>query len=166
LLSRLEDATAHHLAREDAEPDLDLIEPTGMSRDESEMRSLLFRHPGQSFLAPVRGTAFRDDVEVLCRVSVEEPTEETDKRNAVIALDGLGTNLSTMDLEGGQQRCGSVALMFLAEPFDATGAQGRAGLGSIQSSKGGFLVLNEPGLGCPWTKLRTHLKSIAYRRAA
>jgi hypothetical protein len=95
------------------------------------MKPLLFRPPGQSFLAPVRGTVIRDDVKVLGRISVEEPAEETDERNAVIAPDGLGANLSPMDLEGGQQRCGSVALLFVAEPFDAMGSHGQAGRGSI-----------------------------------
>ena len=60
--SGLEDSPAHHLAREDAEPNLDLVEPTGSGRRESEVQPLLLGNPRQGFLAARRRPVIGDDL--------------------------------------------------------------------------------------------------------
>src|SRR5215831_4153602 len=54
-LSGFEDAAANDLAGQDAEPNLDLVQPTGMRRSEGQVKPFLFGHPSQGLLAAVGG---------------------------------------------------------------------------------------------------------------
>jgi hypothetical protein len=46
----LEDAAANDFAGENAEPDFNLIQPTGVSWGEGQMEAVVFCNPGQGFL--------------------------------------------------------------------------------------------------------------------
>ena len=97
-LSRFEDATAHHLAGQNAEPNLDLVQPAGMSRGEGQVKPLLFGHPGQGFLAAMGGPVVSDEVKFLFRIGGQEPAQEADEGRAVVAADRFRPDLSAMDL--------------------------------------------------------------------
>jgi hypothetical protein len=91
------------------------------------VKTFLFRDPGQGFLASVGGAVVRDEVKFLARLGDQEPAKETDERSAVVAMDRLGTKPSAMDLEGRQQRRGSVALVFVASLSNRWGFMGKRG---------------------------------------
>src|SRR6266567_5389449 len=127
-LSRFEDSAADDLAGQNAEPNFDLVKPTGMGRSEIEVKPFLFRDPGQSLLAPMGGTVVGDDVKFLTRIGSEQPAQETDEGRAVVAPDGFSVDSSTMDFERSQQRGSPMALVFVAKSFDPMRFHGQSGL--------------------------------------
>jgi hypothetical protein len=54
-VSRLEDSRRMTLARQDAKPDFDLVEPAGVGGSEGEVKPFLLGDPSQGFLAAVGG---------------------------------------------------------------------------------------------------------------
>jgi hypothetical protein len=88
-VSRFENPAADDLAREDAEPNFNLVKPAGMGGSEGEVKALLFRYPRQGFLAPMGGAVIGNDVEILSRIRVEKSTQEADEGQAIVATDGF-----------------------------------------------------------------------------
>src|SRR5215831_1211081 len=65
------------------------------------------------------GAIIRDQIQFLVRIGGQQSAQETDEGGTVVAPDRFGPYLSAMDLQGGQQRGGSVPLVFVAKPFNA-----------------------------------------------
>jgi len=89
-LSPPEDPAPHDFPGEDAEPDFDLVEPTGMGGSKGEMEPFLFGNPGQSFLAAMGRPIVGDEVKLLVGIIPEKPAEEANKGLAVVAGPGIG----------------------------------------------------------------------------
>ena len=102
--TRFENAASDDLARQDAEEEFDLIEPTGVRRRREEGQSLRLLHLGPSVLAPVRGAIVDDNVEVLLWISFEQAPEEADERLTGIPSDGLAPDLPAVDFQGREER--------------------------------------------------------------
>src|ERR1022692_1146975 len=103
LIPRLEDAAADDFARENAEPDFDLIQPTGVSGCEGQMKALLFCHPGHSCFAAMGGAVVQDNVKILVRIRLQQAAQESNESDAVVSRNGFSTNLPAVHFQAGQQ---------------------------------------------------------------
>ena len=138
--TRFENAPADDLARQDAEENFDLIQPTGVSRRIDEVQALLLLHPRSGLLAPVRGAIVDDDVEVLTGIGFEQAPKKPDERLTGMAPDGLTPDVSAMDFQRREQRGGPITFVFVAEAFDLMGFHGQPRLSAVQGLDGGFFV--------------------------
>src|SRR6202167_230523 len=102
LVPRLEDAAANRFARENAEPDFGLIQPTGVTGCEGQLKALLFCNPGHRLLAAPRRAVVEDHAKILIRIRQQQLAQESNEGDAVISLNG-GTELTAVDLQAGQQ---------------------------------------------------------------
>src|SRR5439155_10193211 len=116
--SRGEDPAADDLAAEDAEPDLDLIEPTRVCRSEVEVQALVTAGPRTGLFAAMRGAVVDDDVEVLAGMGGEQLAQESDERWAVVLANRLASHPPRVDFQRREQRRGAVALVLEAAPLD------------------------------------------------
>ena len=67
-----------------------------MSWCECQIKAFLLCNPSHGFLAAMRGTVVEDDVKILVWIRLQQPTQETDKGNAVVALNGFRADLTSV----------------------------------------------------------------------
>lgn len=100
IVSEFEDIRPNDLARQNGEPDFDLVEANEVSRGDGGMNALLLCNPSRGSHAAVRGPVARNDVSFLTGIGIQEQAKKADERHAIAAPDRLGPHPPSMDLQG------------------------------------------------------------------
>src|SRR6266850_6635582 len=97
----LEGPAPHGLAREDAEPRLDQVEPGGALRGEMELHPRMGGEPRLHRRRRMRGRVVQDDVELVAAVPADQTFEEGQKVGAGVPVAALAHDRAAGDFEGG-----------------------------------------------------------------
>src|SRR5262252_5584855 len=104
-----------------------------MSGSELQVKPFLSSNPGQGFFAAMRGTVIEHDIKFLVGISLQQTTKKPNESFTVVTPDRLTFNLSTVNFQGGQQRGGAVALIFVTETFNLVRFHRQPRLGAINA---------------------------------
>src|SRR5512137_2451832 len=99
----LERGAVQRLAREDREPDFDLVEPRGVRRREVEMHVFVALEP---HVAPglVGGEIIQNDMDFLVRIGGDDLVHEVKELDATAALVMFADDLATLEIERREKR--------------------------------------------------------------
>jgi len=121
-----------HVAGEDAEPDLDLVQPGGVGGREVQGQPPPLGRPGEYVPVLVHGEVVEDDVQLGARVGAVEGLQEAQEGLVVVALHAAPRDLSRVHREGRQQAGGAVALVGGRQAPVGAGAHRQLGLGAVE----------------------------------
>src|ERR1700730_8473427 len=122
------------------EPDLNLVEPGGVSRGEVKADSRMSEElsDGLSF---VGGEMVEDDVNLLPRrTQGYDLLQEGNELRAGMACSGFAVNTAGGGVESGIQGEGSVPVVLEAMTFGASWGERQDGIETIQGLNGGLLI--------------------------
>src|SRR5215475_10516796 len=111
-----------------------------MSGSELQVKPFLSSNPGQGFFAAMRGTVIEHDIKFFVWISLQQTTKKPNESSTVVTQDRLTLNLSTVNFQGGQQRGGAVALIFVTETFNLVRFYRQPRLGAIQRLDRSFFI--------------------------
>src|SRR5215208_2554307 len=130
---RSEDAALQAPLGESGEEGLDGVEPGARGRGEVEGKAGVAGEPGNHLRLLVGGVVVEDDVDDLAgRDLCLDGVEEANELLVPVALHAAADDGAVEDVECGEQRGPSVALVVMRHGAGAALLQGQAGLGAVE----------------------------------
>src|SRR4051794_13728930 len=116
-----------------AKPQLDLVQPRGVSRSEVQVNLRMLRQKVLDWLALVSREVVGDHVDLLAaRLVYDDVGEECDELSRCVPRRSLAKYFSGLRVESGIQRQGAVAKILEAMPFCASWGQRQRWILAIQ----------------------------------
>jgi len=137
---RIEGATSDGLAREDAEPGLNEIEPRGTFGCEMEMNPWMRGEPRLDFRGCMRGRVIQDDVELFSAEATGDCFQEPEKVRCPVMLAAFADYLTTRHFQSGVQADDTIAPVIVRLSSGQPGTKWQKGLRSTQRLDLRFLV--------------------------
>lgn len=129
----VKDPAAQALHRQVAKETLDHIQPGGAGRGEVQMKTRMFLQPGFDLGMFVRGLVIQDQMQVAIRGSLPiELLEELEPFLMPVARLALRDDLPSGDVQGGEERRGSMPDIVVGQRARSTLLEGSARLRPIQ----------------------------------
>jgi len=135
----VERAAADGLAREDAEPGLDHVEPGGAGRREVEVDAGMSLEPRLDLGGLVRGRVVENDME-FAPIVTGNLLEKTQEVTGGMTGAALPDDLATLEIQGGIETGESIAFVVVGLPGRQPFAQGKKRLRAIQGLDLGLLI--------------------------
>ena len=129
------------LLSDSVEPDLDLIEPGGISGSEVNMVSGVKRQPILNSLMFMGGVVIDDemDIKVFGHVSFNI-FEKAEVFLMTMAFSALGKNLASSDIKGCKKSCCSMPDVIMSHALDISQTHGQDGLCAIEGLDLAFFI--------------------------
>src|SRR5438034_5382254 len=128
----VERATANRLAREDAEPGLDHVEPGGALGGEVKLDLRMLGEPGLHRRRRMRGRVIEDDVQFAAAVAPRHPREEAQEIGPGVPRCAVAEHAAARDLQRRIQARQAVAPIVVSLSGRQPGTQRQQRLGTTQ----------------------------------
>lgn len=133
LFEVVEDAALELVLRQVAEEALDHVEPRGGGWREANMEALMLFQPALNPRMFVRGVVIADPIDFLfLRYRLIDHAQELQPFLMAVFLLAQAEDLAIGGVQGGEQGCGSVALVIVRHGRATALLHGQAGLGAIK----------------------------------
>lgn len=133
-------SSLQHIPGEDAEPDLDLVEPRGVGRGEVQGQAPATGDPGHHLLGLVSAQVVQDDVQMHSWVLPVEGFQEGQEFYVGVSLDATALHYSLVYRQRSQEAGCAVTLVIGGLPPGHPRLHRQIGLGAVQGLDLGLLI--------------------------